>query len=180
MEFLTEEFLPLGLVIKEKSGGLENRGSASRVTGNPEKTPNSGVTAPHRDSVPVPKGAAEYSSGPTSPAGPERAAAAGLRPWSAPSRPSPPRPRPGCASHQLGPAELARSVLLIRAEPPARSAARSRPPRPSRRPQAAAALGKGRPARTPVYLARAPGRAGARPPPLCPQGRARGRRRSSL
>ena len=81
MEFLTEEFLPLGLVIKEKGGGLENRGSASRVTGNPEKTPNSGVAAPHRDSVPVPRGAAEYSSGPTSPAGPERAAAAGLFTW---------------------------------------------------------------------------------------------------
>lgn len=164
MEFLIEEFLQLGLVIKGKRGGLEDRSSASQEAGNPETTLNWGVAAWHGDSVPAPSGAAERSNGPASPAGPKRAATAGPRPGSAPGRPSPRHPQPGMREP---PARPRRARPPVQGTPvcsprppgaPRAPAPRSRPGALRLRPWA------GRAARTPAYLVRARGRAGALPP----------------
>lgn len=204
MEFLIEEFLPLGLIMKGNGRGRRT-GLAFPGGRNPRSDPKLG-TCPERGLG----ASAKRGRGTHQPPGQPGGIGAGRH-----RRPAPPV-RAGSSPTSEPPARDARASCSASQRPPAGPGGAGPPPtlRPQRLPaapqcresgagSARAAASAPRPAprhphppragpdaprlwpRPPAYLARARGRAGAPPPPprrrpLVPRGQALGRRRSSL
>lgn len=169
-EFLIEEFFPLGLVRKEKGGGGEDLGSASREPGNPEANPQTRELPPGKGTWCQP------------PAGPPLALGTPAARNPSGQAPAASAPRPRGVAPCRGVPRDARDVgsaqgAPVRAPIPQGACLPSPQPRQVRR----AALGPRQPlsshghperppapqvtAGGPTYLARAPGCAAVRPPP---------------